>query len=324
MEERRRRKLSPEEIRRRKIKKLVRYLVPRSVAFCLVTILVILIGSSRVNHINGKSRNAVDDAVVTEYKDVALIDFDENNSPDNSDTAEKNLSDPFYEISGIKFYKVQGDLYTGTMCVIEDPQRVFVGTCGDYTGEAGLSVPQICEKYSATLAINAGGMEDPGGYGDGGTPIGIVISQGALKFGSLTESYDIIGFDNDNNFVIGNMTGQQALDRGVRDAVSFGPFLVVDGVEQSVAGQRGGLNLRSAIGQRADGAVLILAIDGRAAHSLGAMMEDVAAVMVEYGAVNAANLDGGGSTVLYYDGTIQNSMSCIFGARGCPTAFLVQ
>ena len=149
------------------------------------------------------------------------------------------------------------------------------------------------------------------------------MSEGTLRYGSLTESYDLIGFDNNNVFVIGNMTGQQAVDRGIRDAVSFGPFLILNGTPLEVSGMGGGLNPRTAIGQRADGAVLLLIIDGRQAHSLGASMNDLINEMLDFGAVNAANLDGGGSTVLYYDGEIHNKISSVYGARGVPTAIIV-
>ena len=86
----------------------------------------------------------------------------------------------------------------------------------------------------------------------------------------------------------------------------------------------GGLNPRTAIGQREDGAVLLLVIDGRQTHSLGASMIDLINEMLDFGAVNAANLDGGGSTVLYYDGEIRNEISSIYGARGVPTAICVR
>lgn len=222
------------------------------------------------------------------------------------------------------FYEVSGSTFAGTMVVVTDPSRVFVGTSGDYKGEAGINVPAICDKYGATLAINAGGFEDIGGVGNGGTPLGIVMSEGQLKYGNVNSSYDLIGFDNNNVFVIGQMTGQQAIDRGIRDAVSFGPFLILNGTPLEVSGMGGGLNPRTAIGQRADGAVLLLIIDGRQTHSLGASMNDLINVMLDFGAVNAANLDGGGSTVLYYDGEIKNKISSIYGARGVPTAIVVK
>lgn len=264
-------------------------------------------------------------ADTTEITDPTLFDFTEKPSQDKiAEELNKDGLTPYLEENGMLFYKVSGPTFAGEMIVVPDPSRVFVGTSGDYNGEAGINVPAICDKYNAILASNAGGFEDYGGVGDGGTPLGIVMSEGKLKFGNLNDTYNVIGFNKDNVFVIGTMTGQQAVDSGIRDAVSFGPFLILNGTPLEVTGMGGGLNPRTAIGQRADGAVLMLIIDGRQASSLGASMNDLINVFLDFGAVNAANLDGGGSTVLYYDGRIKNNVQSIYGARGVPTAILVR
>ncbi|MGN0375707.1 MAG: phosphodiester glycosidase family protein [Butyrivibrio sp.] len=267
-----------------------------------------------------EERNKVADT--DEITDTTLIHF--KDKEDNTEEIEIKGREPYLKKEGILFYEVSGSTYSGTMIVVEDPGRVFVGTSGDYKGEPGINVPAICEKYGAVLATNAGGFEDIGGVGDGGTPLGVVFSEGEMKYGRPNETYNLIGFDNNNVFVIGTMTGKEAIERGIRDAVSFGPFLIVNGTPLEVTGMGGGLNPRTAIGQRADGAVLLLVIDGRQTHSLGASMNDLINVMLDFGAVNAANLDGGGSTVLYYDGEVQNKISSIYGARGIPTAICVR
>lgn len=271
-----------------------------------------------------EERNKVAD--IDGSTDTSLIQIGEGDEDENKagEELEKEGKTPYLDENGIKFYEVSGSTFAGTMLVVDDPSRVFVGASGDYQGEAGINVPGICDKYGAIAATNAGGFEDNGGVGNGGTPLGIVISEGSLKYGNLGESYNLIGFDSNNIFVIGNMTAQEALDRGVRDAVSFGPFLILNGEPLEVTGMGGGLNPRTAIGQRADGAVLMLIIDGRQTHSLGASMNDLINVMLDFGAVNAANLDGGGSTVLYYNGEIKNKISSIYGARGVPTAILIR
>ena len=120
------------------------------------------------------------------------------------------------------------------------------------------------------------------------------------------------------------MTGGEALNRGVRDALSFGPILIVNGVPARINGTGGGLNPRTAIGQREDGAVLLLVIDRRQANSLGASYEDVMNVLLDHGAVNAANLDGGSSSLLYYDGKYINNSSSLVGAREMPTSIIVR
>ena len=64
-----------------------------------------------------------------------------------------------------------------------------------------------------------------------------------------------------------------------------------------------GYNPRTAIGQRSDGTVIFVCIDGRQANSLGGTYRDVIDIMIEYGAVNACNMDGGSSSVMLYRDT---------------------
>ncbi len=265
--------------------------------------------------------------VIDEDVDTSMITIDREKLGSDKDLSyeEAKEEDGVVYADGMEFHEVSGSTFAGTMIVINDPSRVFVGTSADvYDGSAGLSVPEICKRYGATAASNAGGFEDIGGVGNGGTPLGIVISEGELKYGDLNTNYEIIGFDENDYFIIGNMTAQEALDKGIRDAVSWGPFLIVNGVPANVTGTGGGLNPRTAIGQRADGAVLLLIVDGRQTHSLGATLDDLIDVFLDFEAVNAANLDGGGSTVFCYQGEIKNKISSIYGARGVPTAIVIR
>ena len=223
---------------------------------------------------------------------------------------------------GLEIHDVSGSTFKGKMMIVYDPSRIFVGVCGDYsTGAPGRTIHQIAKSYNATAALNGGGFEDKNGTGDGGIPIGLVITEGNFVWGSPDKSYDVIGFNRDNILIVGNMTGRQATDAGIRDALSFGPVLVMNGKASSVKGSGSGLNPRSAIGQRADGAVLLLAIDGRRPESLGASYADLIEIMLEYGAVNAANLDGGNSTGLVYKGSLVNKGLFY---RGLPTCFIVR
>ena len=136
------------------------------------------------------------------------------------------------EKSMIEVIDIEKDTYRGKMMIVRDPSRVMVGTSGEYGKSCkGKKVSEIAESYGAIAATNAGGFRDAGGVGTGGEPDGLVISEGRLKWGSLGTTYGIIGIDNNNVLVVGDMTAQAALDRGVRDAVSFGPVLVVNGVK---------------------------------------------------------------------------------------------
>lgn len=223
---------------------------------------------------------------------------------------------------GLEIYDVHGPSYSGKMMVVHDPSRLMVGVCGDYTkGVSGKTLSSMAQSYNATAAVNGGGFVDQNGLGDGGTPTGLVITGGKLVYGSTGSRYDVIGFNKDNIFIVGSMTGQQALDAGIRDALSFGPILVMNGKASSVSGTGGGLNPRTAIGQRADGAVLLLVVDGRQATSLGATYKDLIEIMLDYDAVNAANLDGGNSSGMYYNGSIVNKGLL---TRRLPTCFIVK
>ena len=228
---------------------------------------------------------------------------------------------------GIEVYSVVGGTYQGYMMVVHDPSRVTVGTCRDkFDGSKGLQLKDIAKRYDAIAAINGGGFEDSGGVGNGGTPVGLVISEGKLKHTGRDRNYDItVGFDQNNIMVLGkNMSADDAKAKGIRDAITFGPALIVNGEPAGIKGESSGLNPRTAIGQRKDGAVLMLVIDGRQASSLGATYSDLISIMLEYGAVNAINMDGGSSSLMYYKGEYLNSGVVLTGSRKMPTAFIVR
>ena len=225
---------------------------------------------------------------------------------------------------GVEIHEVSGPMYHGIMMVVLDPSRVKVSTLDKFNHDgAGLTLKQHIEKSGAIGGVNGGKYEDKGGMGIGGWPEGIVIADGKLRNGSPGVMFDVYGFTKDNVLIVGRMDSQYAMSIGVRDAVSFGPTLIVNGKAAKYSGNSGGLNPRTAIGQRADGAVLLLVIEGRKTTSMGATMADLIDVMQEYGAVNAANLDGGMSSAMWYNNEELVSSSSIRQSRKMPTAFVV-
>lgn len=221
---------------------------------------------------------------------------------------------------------IKGSTFKGKLLIIHDPSKVIVATLDKYPSETGLFLYEFLDKYDAIAATNAGGFDDPGGMGSGGTPEygGIVIKDGAIAWGSAGAYYiNVIGFDRDHILHVGDMTGQEAIDLGLQTAVSFatGPVLVKDGVMRT--GLNGGVNPRTCIGQTEDGTVLLMVIEGRKPDSLGATFDDLAQIMYDHGAVNAANLDGGSSSLMYYKGELITRGSNIVGKRQVPTAILV-
>lgn len=226
----------------------------------------------------------------------------------------------------IEIVECNGMTYTGRMMIVKDPSRVKVGTCQNFgiSGKSGEHVYDMAERYEATAAVNGGGFEDTGGMGKGSVPIGFVIENGEFKYGPMGKETILIGFDQNNKLIVGNMTGKQAIDMGIRDGLSFGPALIVNGQAADVSGVSSGLNPRTAIGQREDGAVLILVVDGRQARSLGCSYGDLIDIMLEFGAVNAGNLDGGSSSLMYYNGEVISTEADLTGDRPIPTCFYVK
>ena len=262
-----------------------------------------------------------------EITDTTLINIAAANDPGNEASGEitkasANPEDP--DGDGIAVYEVHGPTYRGKMMVVFDPSRVKVGTIDHYgLSTPGLTLMDMVAKYDAVAGINGGKYDDEAGIGTGGMPEGIVFSEGVCRMDNGGAQAEVYGFTNENVLVVGRMSAGYAASIGIRDSVSFGPALIVNGKAATMAGSGSGLNPRTAIGQREDGAVLLLVIEGRQTTSLGASMADLVEVMVNYGAVNAANLDGGMSSSMVYNGE-EIITSCTLRARKMPTAFIVE
>lgn len=226
-----------------------------------------------------------------------------------------------------KYFKVEGYNFDAYMAAIYNPSKISV-VHTKYIGSTGQYLVDMAKENKAIVAINGGGFRDINGESNGGEPVGVIIKNG--KIINQTSSYKkgkVIGFTNENKLFLGDVTASQAINAGVRDAVEFGPFLIVNGKSAFIKGNGGyGIHPRTVIGQRKDGIVLFLVIDGRRTDSLGAGMKDVTDIMLKYGAYNAANLDGGNSSVLVINNKIVNRPIDWFGqqqTRPIASGFIV-
>lgn len=270
-----------------------------------------------------------------EDTDPNLISFSE---PDFSKTTFKNEYEKeiLTKDEGNDLYKIidiKRSKFKGKMAVIYDPSKVKLGLSKgigtSLEGSYGEFITKIAERYDAVIATNASGFYDPDWNSRGGVPHGPVIADGKLitNYRRIAANGGLVGFDKNNKLILSRMSAQEALKSGIRDAVDFGPFLIVNGKSSYINGNGGwGEAPRTAIGQREDGIVLLLTIDGRQVGSVGADMGDLAQVMLDYGAINAANMDGGTSTAMELNGEIiSNPRNGNFQAktRPVPNAWIV-
>lgn len=226
--------------------------------------------------------------------------------------------------SGITIEDIQGPSFKGKVMLVKDPKRVKLAVTKEI-GVTGERVSDLVKDMGAFAGINAGGFYDPNGKGNGAFPDGLTVHDGKLVHNNVKDQVvNIVGFNDQGKLVIGNITASQLEERHIREAVSFGPNLIVDG-KPVISGDGGwGIAPRTGIGQMADGTVIFVVIDGRQpTWSIGATLRDLMNVFDDYHAVNAVNLDGGSSSELVYNGKVVNKLWDIFGERYIPTAFVV-
>ncbi len=225
------------------------------------------------------------------------------------------------EENGILIVKIHGDGFVARMAIVKDPAQVKLGLCENF-GSVGSRAELIVEENGAILGINASGFVDPEGMGNGGKAYGLVLSEGKLYQKVDKGTNKIIAFDYRDRLNIGNY---KSLDT-FRDGVEFKPALIING-EKLVKGSAGwGIQPRSVIGQTEKGEVLLLIVDGRApGYSIGATLGQCADIMMTYDAVQACNLDGGSSSIMYYNGREISRPSAANKVKGraIPNGFLV-
>ena len=229
---------------------------------------------------------------------------------------------------GIIIEPVKGRGYAGYMMVVTDPSRVILGSIPESYGKRGYVLSEYVKHFDGVAGTNAGGFYDPGGMGDGSIPDSVVVVDGKIhymEYGCGTEGGGGIAAIDGNHIlhVAKSMTRQELIDNDIRYAVCYGPVLIVNGVSASPNSLNVSLNPRTAIGQCADGAMLFLVIDGRQVVSMGARYQDLVEIMERYGAVNAVNLDGGSSSMLWFQDHYVNNSSSVVGVRDMPTSFVI-
>ncbi|SFG06880.1 phosphodiester glycosidase family protein [Oribacterium sp. WCC10] len=163
----------------------------------------------------------------------------------------------------------------------------------------------IAEANDAILAING---DFYGAQNDG-----YVIRNGVL-YRATSGGNEDLAILADGSFEIfseDDLTAEEVLAAGAVDVLSFGPGLVEDGeiavTKDEEVGKAMASNPRTAIGVLSNGHYVFVVTDGRTEESIGLTLYQLAEFMQSLGCVTAYNLDGGGSSTMYFKGTVVNN-----------------
>ncbi|NLG79744.1 MAG: hypothetical protein GX492_07985 [Firmicutes bacterium] len=201
---------------------------------------------------------------------------------------------------------------------LKDPAISVRPVLAGKEGAPGLArVSELVAREGAIAGVN--GVF----YAADGTPLGLVITDGQMKAPPVLNR-TALGITSDGTVLIDNVSmderGNLVPDwrtLGVVHAIGGGPRLVKDGKVHITSGEERfkadvavGRAPRTAAGVTSDGKLLLVAVTGRQAyHSIGVTLEELANLMIELGAKDAMNLDGGGSSTLVVRDYVMNTPS---------------
>ena len=224
----------------------------------------------------------------------------------------------------IENIEISGKNYTGYLLKIYDPSRLRITAPLDLNSR-GQKLEKYVSEHNAAAAINGSGFADGSGHSKAGRPVGMLMVDREIKYSTYGDEYnDIIGITDEGKLILGCFKLSDLVKSEIRDAINFKPQLIINNKEIKIYGDGGwGIAPRSAIGQTEDGVILLLVVDGRQISSYGATMNDIQDIMKEHGAVNAACLDGGSSTIMMQGDKNVNYPCTSRTGRYLPNAIIV-
>lgn len=261
--------------------------------------------------------------------DEILKSNDEKVEEPNKDIEEVEVKLPVKTDDTLEFYTLENPKYKGYALIISDPRRIEIAYTNQLLKE-GQTTSEMARDWGAVAAINGGAFNDVSSTsshaGNGGTPSGVIISNGQIVFNEMDKKSktEVFAMTREGKMLAGFYTVDELIEQDVTQAVSFWPTLIRNGKALPLSND-GGLAQRTAIGQRADGSIVMLVIDGRSISSLGASLTEVQGILLnKFNCVTAINLDGGKSSTMYLNGKIKNNLGSNVGERSIPSAIIVK
>jgi exopolysaccharide biosynthesis protein len=226
----------------------------------------------------------------------------------------------------ILIVRITGSGYKGVLAIAKNPAQLSVQMASTL-GSSGQLAGDIASAHNGILAMNASGFGDPGGNGNGGQLAGYAMSDGTAygsHFGGW--AYKRIELHQDNLFYIKDVGSSVASD--CTDAIEFQPAMIIDG-KKVVDSYWTGTQPRACIGQSDKYEILMLVIEGRnpLAGILGTDVNTCSEILLKHNCMQALNVDGGSSAILWYNGEYLNRSSSgnpYNGGRPLPDAFVYQ
>lgn len=218
----------------------------------------------------------------------------------------KSYSDENISVNISEYYENDTRIYVADVRLSSAQYLKTAFAKDSYGKNITASTSETAAAKNAILAIN-------GDY-YGARESGYVIRNGIVYRSTGSADTDVLCIYTDGHFEITNSsekTAEELLEEGVWQAFSFGPALIVDGEISVTKGQEVGKamasNPRTAIGIIDDLHYVFVVADGRTSESSGLSLSELASFMQKLGAATAYNLDGGGSTTMYFDGKVINN-----------------
>ena len=227
--------------------------------------------------------------------------------------------------NAVLLIRVTGSGYRGVLALAKDPARVSI-QAANAVGSYGAYAGDIAQEHNGILAMTASGFIDPGGSGNGGTLAGYAMCDG-VEYGDAHMGWGNKRAELHKDNLIYITDAQDAVSPDTTDAVEFTPALIVDG-EMLVDEQNfwNGVNPRAVIGQNAEHDIMMLVIEGRQINSLGTGVLECATILARYDCMQAMNLDGGSSAIMWFEGeyVTRCGNNALRYGRTLPNAFVYE
>lgn len=236
---------------------------------------------------------------------------EENEEDDINNSSVATITDNSYEDENISIKIITERANDTTYYVadisLSDSKYLKTALANDTYGRNIKETTSVmAQNNNAIFAING----DYYGFRD----YGYVIRNGVLYRETANEDNDALVIDNDGNFSIVNeseVTANELLNEGAWQVLSFGPALIEEGEvvvgKNDEVSQAKTSNPRTAIGQVDELHYIVIVADGRTSESEGLSLYELAQAMKEYNCTTAYNLDGGGSSTMYFNGEVINN-----------------